>query len=242
MTGATTPVWAEEFRGAAGSGPDPATWTAELGGGGWGDGQLQHYTESVENAVVDEAGRLAITARRTPDGLVTSARLVTKGRVTVRHGRVEARIQVPDGPGLWAAFWMLGADIDDVGWPACGEIDVMEHVGSDAGSVHGTLHGPGYAGLGGGVGFAHDAGVDLAADFHVYAVDWAPDRVTWSLDGHPYGTVTTQDVPGPWPFDHDFFLLLNLAVGGDWPGNQTPEPALPATMLVDWVRVHRLEA
>ena len=145
---------------------------------------------------------------------------------------------MPAGPGLWSAFWMLGTDIDDVGWPACGEIDVMEHVGRTPSAVHGTLHGPGYAGLAGGIGHAHDAGTDLGAGFHVYGVDWSADRVTWLLDGRPYGTLTPRDVPGPWPFDHDFYLLVNLAVGGDWPGNATAEPALPATMLVDWVRVH----
>ena len=234
-------MWAEEFEGPAGSGPDPATWTAELGGGGWGDGQLQRYTDSPDNAAMDGDGRLAITARREPGGEITSARLVTRDAVSVRQGRVEARIRVPAGRGLWSAFWMLGTDIGEVGWPACGEIDVMEHVGSSPTSVHGTLHGPGYAGLGGGVGHARDAGVDLTEGFHVYGVDWSADRVTWLLDGRAYGTLTPGDVPGPWPFDHDFYLLLNLAVGGDWPGNSAEDLVLPATMLVDWVRVHDAE-
>lgn len=235
-------VWAEEFTGPPGSLPDPRTWSAELGGGGWGDNQLQHYTASADNGVIDERGRLAITARRSPpQGAVTSARLTTKGRLNLRYGRISARIKVPSGRGLWPAFWMLGSDIDDVGWPACGELDVMEHVGSRPTTVQGTVHGPGYAGLSGGVGRAHDAGVDLTADFHVYGVDWTPDRITWHLDGEPYGSVAPPDVPGPWPFAHDFHLVVNLAVGGDWPGNEVETAtldALPATMLVDWIRAY----
>jgi len=241
LPGAGGLVWADEFTGPAGRLPDQGTWTAERGGGGWGDGQLQHYTDSADNASIDGHGRLAITARRTPDGTVTSARLVTKERLSIRYGRIEASIKVPSGVGTWPAFWMLGTDIDDVGWPACGEIDVMEHVGSNPSTVHGTLHGPGYAGLAGGVGHAYDAGVHLAADFHVYGVDWAPDRVSWLLDGVAYASSGRDDVPGGWPFAHDFYVLLNLAVGGDWPGNHVDDPAalgLPATMLVDWIRVH----
>src|SRR4051812_38194039 len=122
--------------------------------------------------------------------------------------------------------------IDGAGWPACGEIGVMEVVGSRPA----TVHGPGFAGLGGGIGASHDAGADLSAGFHDYAVDWSPERITWSLDGVPYGTLTPAHVPA-WVFDHDFYLLLNLAIGGDWPGNRTDSPRLPATMLVDWVRV-----
>ena len=112
----------------------------------------------------------------------------------------------------------------------------MEHFGSDPDRVHGTVHGPGYAGLAGGVGSAHDAGVALADAFHVYAVDWAPGRIEWHLDGVPYARLGPEDVPGPWVFDHDFHLLVNLAIGGDWPGNDTADPPLPAVMLVDYVR------
>lgn len=245
-----TLVWSDEFDGAAGDLPDPTVWRAELGGGGWGCGQSQTYTDHPANGSLDGEGHLALVARREPcrdDGgldaetamTVTSARLVTKGRLHLRYGRVEARVKVPRGRGLWPAFWMLGADIDDVGWPACGEIDVMEVVGSQPTVVHGTLHGPGYAGLEHGVGHGHDAGVDLAADFHVYGVEWTPGRITWRLDGEPYATLTPDDVPGDrWPFTHDHFLLLNLAVGGDWPGNANDDPPLPATLLVDWVRVY----
>ena len=227
------PTWADDFDGPAGSAPG-RWWTAEVGAGG--DRELQTYRAG--NAELDGSGRLALTARNEPDGTLTSARLITKGAVTVVHGCVEARIRVPAGQGVWPAFWMLGTDIDAVGWPECGEIDVMEVVGSEPRTVHGTLHGPGYAGVGHGIGTAHGAGAPLADGFHVYGVEWRHGRVTWLLDGAPYATLTPADVPsGGWRFEHEFYLLLNLAIGGPWPGNQAEEPRLPATMLVDWVRV-----
>ena len=230
-------VFEESFDLPAGSPPDPDRWVPEIGGGGWGCDQAQIYTNSTANAVIDAQHRLAITARRTDAG-ITSARLTTKDRVAVSFGRVEARIRVPGGAGTWPAFWMLGTDMDEVGWPACGEIDVMEVVGSDPRCVHGTIHLPGAAGLVDGLGRAFDSGVDLAAAFHTYAVDWRPDRITWLLDGRRYHQATPDDTPnGAWPFQHPFFLLLNLAVGGDWPGLATAAPALPATLLVDWIRV-----
>jgi beta-glucanase (GH16 family) len=211
---------------------DPALWAPELGGGGWGCGQAQEYTAA--NTSVSDAGHLLVTALPGP----TSARLVTRERFAVRYGRVAASLKVPAGRGLWSAFWMLGEDIGEVGWPACGEIDVMEHVTSDPAAVHGTLHGPGYSGLAGGVGRRLDAGAPLSAAFHEYAVEWTPDRVTWLLDDVAYSTLTPADVPGPWPFRHPFHLLLNLAVGGDWPGLEpAAEATLPATLEVAWVRV-----
>jgi beta-glucanase (GH16 family) len=235
-----TPAWADEFDRPAGRGPDPAVWSHELGAGGWGCDQLQCYTSSPANASVTAEGHLRVEARPAGDGgPPTSARLVTRDRFETRYGRVAARLRVPAGAGLWSAFWMLGADIDRVGWPACGEIDVMEHVGSDPTAAHGTLHGPGYSGLAGGVGRRHDHGEALSDDFHVYAVDWSPGRVTWLLDDVPYGSLTPGDVPGPWPFEHPFYLLLNLAVGGAWPGLAAGDPDLPAALLVDWVRVRR---
>lgn len=230
-------VWADEFAGPAGAPPDPRVWRHETGAGGWGDEQLQRYTASTRNAYLTGDGRLAITAHREADGDVTSARLTTLGRLTMRRGRVEARIRQPRGAGTWSAFWMLGDDLEDVGWPACGEIDVMEHVGAEPRTVHGTVHGPGYAGIGGGVGGRLDAATPLADGFRTYAVTWTDDLIVWDLDGVEYHRVTPGDVPGPWPFRHGFHLLLNLAVGGRWPGNDTTEPSLPATMLVDHVRV-----
>lgn len=211
---------------------------AELGGGGWGCEQHQDYTDKTANAALTGDGRLRITAQEEDSGRITSARLITKGRFTVRYGRIEARIKVPAGPGVWPAFWMLGSDIDEVGWPDCGEIDVMEYVGSDPDRVHGTLHGPGFSGVLGGAGRAFDLGRPVSDDFHRFAVEWGPDAVEWFVDDHSYHRRTPADVPGPWPFRHDFYLLINLAVGGSWPGLSADSPALPATMFVDWIRVH----
>lgn len=219
-------VWLENFDGEAGSGPDLATWSAELGAGGWGCDQLQTYTDDQANAHITAEGHLAITATQVPgdsNGVITSARLITKDHFTVTYGLVEARIKVPGGLGTWPAFWMLGSDIDDVDWPACGEIDVMEHVGSDPGSVHGTVHAPGYSGLDGGIGQAHRTGSDLSDDYHVYGVEWTSEQISWLFDGYPSHRVTPHLVPGGrWPFDHPFYLLVNLAIGGAWPRAMAP--------------------
>lgn len=137
---------ADEFDGPAGSAPNSAVWRYDLGAGGWGNGELQTYTDSRRNAALDGAGNLVITARREADGSFTSARLKTEGTSTAQYGRIEARIRIPRGQGIWPALWMLGADIGSVGWPACGEIDVMENVGYEPTVVHGTVHGPGYSG------------------------------------------------------------------------------------------------
>lgn len=230
-------TWSEEFEGPAGQPPDPSTWISELGAGGWGCGQAQHYTSAPANAQLTGDGRLALTARREPDGRITSARLITKGRVSARHGRIEAQMLVPAEPGSWSAFWMLGDDIDDVGWPACGEIDVMEHVAIDPARVHGTLHGPGYSGLDGGIGRATTPGAPSPTTSTATPCSGRPPRSSGCSMITPIHRMTPADVPGPWPFDHDFHLLLNLAVGGAWPGNADVEPTLPATLLVDWVRI-----
>jgi beta-glucanase (GH16 family) len=172
----------------------------------------------------------------------TSARLKTSGRFAQTYGRFEARIRVPRGQGIWPAFWMLGADIETVGWPACGEIDVMENIGRESALVHGTIHGPGYSG-GQAIGrsFALPGGASFADDFHVFGVDWEPRAIRWSVDGVLYQTRTPADLPSGarWVFDHPFFLLLNVAVGGAWPGNPDSSTAFPQEMQVDWVRVYQ---
>jgi beta-glucanase (GH16 family) len=217
---------------------DPQVWSAELGGGGWGSGQRQVYTADRSNVAISAGGHLAITAQRLPDGTITSARLITKDRFTVQYGLIEARIKVPGGLGTWPAFWMLGSDIDEVGWPMCGEIDIMEHVGSAPNTVHGTVHAPGYSGLAGGIGGAHVSVSDLSDDFHTYAIDWDAEQITWLLDSQPYHRMTPAQAPeSMWPFRHPFYFVVNLAIGGAWPGNDTETPALPATLLVDWIRV-----
>jgi beta-glucanase (GH16 family) len=228
--------WVDDFDGPAGAPVDPATWGFEVGGHGWGNAELQTYTDGTANAALDGGGNLALTVRRDPAGGFTSARLVSKDRFAFRYGLVSARIRLPGGRGVWPAFWMLGQDIDAASWPGCGEIDVMENFGTEPSTVYGTVHGPGYAGRSGVTG-AYDAGVDLADDFHEYAVHWEPGRIRWLLDGHPYHQVMPDDLPGAWVFDHDFYLLLNVAVGGTFSVPPAADLAFPRTMLVDRIRV-----
>jgi len=235
-TGGWRLVWQDEFNGTL----DP-DWVFDIGRGtnGWGNNELQYYTRRPENVRV-ENGVLVIEARQeTYEGAAyTSARLKTEGRRAFGYGRFEARIQVPRGQGLWPAFWALGADRGAVGWPTCGEIDVMEHIGREPAAVHGTVHGPGYSGAKG-VGGAFTLPKGTFSDgFHVFAADWEPGRLTFSVDGQDYKTITPAEVSGRWVFDHPFFLLLNLAVGGNWPGPPDDKTLFPARMLVDYVRVY----
>ncbi|WIE76940.1 glycoside hydrolase family 16 protein [Curtobacterium sp. MCSS17_007] len=230
---------ADEFDGAAGTAPNPGIWRFDTGAGGWGNAEQQTYTDSRRNSALDGAGNLVITARREADGSYTSARLKTEGTFTAQYGRVEARIRIPRGQGIWPAFWMLGADIGQVGWPACGEIDVMENVGFEPGTVHGTMHGPGYSGANGlSAAATLPNGAAWADAYHVFGVDWRPGSVTWLVDGIAQRTVTRADVgSSPWVFDKPFFVLLNVAVGGTWPGSPDATTRFPQQMLVDWVRV-----
>ncbi|NII42524.1 beta-glucanase (GH16 family) [Curtobacterium flaccumfaciens] len=237
---ATTPTLlaADEFDGPAGSAPNPGIWRYDLGGGGWGNGELEVYTDSRRNSALDGNGNLVITARREADGSYTSARLTSQGTYTAQYGRIEARIRIPRGQGIWPAFWMLGADLPQVGWPACGEIDVMENIGREPGSVHGTVHGPGYSGAEGISGTATLPSGAFADDFHVYGVDWRPGSISWTVDGAVYRTVTPADLGGDrWVFDKPFFVILNLAVGGGWPGSPDSSTRFPQQMTVDWLRV-----
>ncbi|MFN2323403.1 MAG: family 16 glycosylhydrolase, partial [Trueperaceae bacterium] len=172
----------------------------------------------------------------------TSARIITAGAVEFTYGRIEARLKIPTGQGLWPAFWMLGNDLAEVGWPESGEIDIMENVGREPGTVHGTIHGPGYSG-GNPVGrpTTLPGGEAFSDDFHVYAIDWSPETITWSVDGVDYSTVTADDLPGGtrWVFDHPFFIILNVAVGGNWPGYPDATTSFPQELVIDYVRVYQ---
>lgn len=247
-------VWDDEFDGPAGAPPDPRRWRPDVGPGV--TGELQYYTDN-HNAYQDGAGSLVLEARREvtpgtrcppdPSGSTTcqytSARLNTHGLFSFTYGRVEARIQVSATQGLWPAFWMIGDDLytGQADWPACGEIDVMEHVGRAADEISATLHAPAYHGDVG-IGGRYRAGADLAAGFHVYAADWRPDGITFSVDGNDFFTVdraTAERTRGPWVYDHPFVLLLDNAVGGPFPGPPDATTVLPQRMLVDYVRVYR---
>lgn len=246
-------VWRDEFNGRAGSPPDPRFWSYEIGDGsvnsipGWGNDELQYYTDDPQNVALDGAGNLVITARDAGDsGLTcyygpcqyTSGRLLTQHKFEFGYGRVEARIKVPAGAGLWPAFWSLGSDIAAVGWPQTGEIDIMEFVGRVPNEVFGTIHGPGYSG-GQSFGDTYDVGEPVGNRYHVFAVEWQPDLIIWSINGIEYHRATPDDVaPNQWVFDHSFFLLLNMAVGGNFGGTVDPNLTFPRSMLVDYVRVY----
>jgi len=240
-------TWNDEFNAAAGTAPNSSKWRFDTGGGGWGNSEHQYYTNSTSNAAHDGNGNMVITARKeNPSNYqcwygtcqYTSARLLTSGTFSQAYGRFESRIQIPRGQGIWPAFWMLGDDIGSVGWPQSGEIDVMENVGYEPNTVHGTIHGPGYSG-GSGPGGTYSIGQPFADGFHTFAVDWTPTAITWSVDGVNYQTKTTADTGGnEWVFDHPFFMLLNVAVGGTWPGYPDASTQFPQQMKVDYVRVY----
>lgn len=239
-------TWSDEFNLPDGSVPDTANWEYDLGGGGFGNHELESYTRRPENARI-EGGKLVITAIKESfsgtDGIArdyTSARLKTEGNFDQAYGRFEARIRIPYGQGMWPAFWMLGNNITSVGWPDCGEIDIMENIGKEPATVHGTIHGPGYSGAGG-LGSPYSlTGGRFADDFHVYAVEWEPSAIRFYVDNVLYETRTPADLPPGtrWVYDHPFFIILNLAIGGDWPGSPDAATVFPQTMLVDYVRVY----
>ncbi|MFD1543770.1 glycoside hydrolase family 16 protein [Nonomuraea guangzhouensis] len=240
-------VWSDEFNGSAGSAVDQSKWRFDIGGSGWGNNEQQYYTNSTHNAAMDGAGNLAITARReNPSNYqchygtcqYTSARLLTSATFTRAYGRFEARMKLPRGQGIWPAFWMLGNDIGSVGWPNSGEIDIMENIGREPSTVHGTIHGPGYSGSAG-IGAPYSIAGAFADAFHTFAVDWSPNLIIWYVDGVEYQRRTPASLSGNrWVFDHPFFMIMNVAVGGYWPGYPDSSTAFPQTLTVDYVRVY----
>jgi beta-glucanase (GH16 family) len=240
-------IWSDEFNGSAGTSPDATKWGFDLGGNGWGNNELQSYTSRPSNASLDGQGHLVITARGETytgsDGVTrgyTSARMQTLHTFQFLYGRMEARIQVPAGTGLLPAFWSLGNDAysSSGAWPGSGEIDAMEILGSEPSILNGTVHGP-WGWTQDGIGGTAQSPTPLSAGFHTYGVQWSPGQITFLLDGFAYETVRQADLPAgaPWPFQHPNFMLLDLAVGGDWPGAPSPSTPMPARMAVDWVRV-----
>lgn len=239
-------VWQDEFNGSDGSALDESKWTIETGGHGWGNNELQYYTARPSNIRI-EGGNLVITAIKEdftgPDQVsrsYTSARIKTQGKFTQKYGRFDARIKIPQGAGMWPAFWMLGDNISEVRWPTCGEIDIMENIGVEPDKVHGSLHGPGYSGENPLTGtYQSKGGVPFHQDFHVFSVEWEPGTIRFYVDGKLYQTRTSNEVPAGtrWVYDHPFFLLVNLAVGGNWPGSPNASTVFPQSMQVDYVRV-----
>jgi beta-glucanase (GH16 family) len=234
-------VWADEFTQANGTSPSSVNWNYDIGtgSGGWGNNELQYYTSRTNNVRI-ENDQLVIEAKAESymGSSYTSARLKTQGKWSWTYGRMEARIKVPRTQGIWPAFWMLGTNIPSVGWPQCGEIDIMEHIGAEPKKVYGTIHGPGYSG-GGGVGGSYTFVPDVADDFRVFAVEWETNVIRWYVDGINYFTATPANIGGnTWVFNQPQFFLLNVAVGGNWPGNPDGTTILPQKMLVDYVRVY----
>lgn len=235
-------VWSDPFDGAEGAAPDPTVWAPELGGEGWGNNQLEYNTDRPDNVALDGQGRLAITAREEDyeGNRYTSARLSTRGLWTHGYGRFEADIQVPAGRGLWPAFWMLGESYDTVGWPACGEIDVLELKGERPDTSYATVHGPGYSGAG---GISSDLVLrdgSFADGFHTFAADVDPEHIAFWVDDTRVGVVRPGDLPDgtAWVFDGSWFMLLNLAVGGNFVEEPDETTPFPATLLVEEVRVY----
>lgn len=241
-------VWSDEFTAPDGSRPDSAKWKFEIGGNGWGNHELEYYTDRPENSFIRN-GNLVIRAIKED---FTGADKVTRGytsaRMTTQHlfdqayGRFEARIKIPRGQGMWPAFWLIGNDIATVHWPACGEIDIMENIGNEPSTIHGSMHGPGYSGDRAYTSvYKFPGGVKFADDFHVFAIEWEPKVVRFFVDQELYATFTPARLPASmkWVFDHPFFIVLNLAVGGDWPGPPDSSTIFPQEMLIDYVRVYR---
>jgi beta-glucanase (GH16 family) len=243
----TLPGWTltfhDEFDGAAGSAPDGSKWGYDTGGGGWGNNELEYYTNRTDNAQLDGSGHLSIIAKKESFGGrdYTSARMNTSGKFAQAYGRFETRVQLPSGgQGLWPAFWTLGQNIGTAQWPGCGELDIMENIGREPAINHGSAHGPGYSGGNPLTGTYKLPSGTLADGYHTYAIEWEPDVVRWYVDDNLYETRTNNDVPAgtTWVYDHPFFIILNLAVGGGFPGNPDGSTVFPATLHVDYVRVY----
>jgi beta-glucanase (GH16 family) len=233
-------VWSDDFEGPAGQLPDASKWAFDLGtgDGGWGNAELQSYTNNPANISKDGQGNLVITALRNGNSF-TSARIKTQGLFAQRYGRFEARLKTPYGPGLWPAFWLLGENIETVGWPQCGEIDIMELRGQEPSVIHGSIHGPGYSGgnpITKGFGLINGR---FDTDYHIFAIEWDMDKIDFFVDDYLYQRIERSDVPGEWVYDHPFFILLNVAVGGNYVGFPTPQTPFPQRMIIDYVKVYQ---
>ena len=231
-------VWSDEFEGTT---INPSNWTYDLGTGnsGWGNNELQNYVQTQDNAYLQN-DNLFIVAREISNGQYTSARLKSQGLQNFTYGRIDVRAILPIGQGLWPAIWMLGENIDNMGWPACGEIDIIELVGTNPRRVHGTAH----WGANNSVHQQNGTGISLpfpdtfADEYHVFSIDWQENQITWLLDDVEFFTINSTQMNGQaYPFNEDFFFILNVAVGGNWPGYPDESTLFPVYMAIDYVRV-----
>ena len=230
-------AWHDEFDGPE---LNRENWNFDIGGNGWGNAEWEAYTDKPENIRI-EGGMLVIEAREDPTlpggRPYSSARIKTQGLHSWKYGRIEARMKLPHGQGIWPAFWMLGDN--NKGWPASGEIDILEFVGKTPDTIYATVHAPGYSG-GNGVGSSLVVSEEsLKNDFHVYAIEWQENEVRWLFDEQEYFKLTPADVPADWIFDHEFYIIMNLAVGGRWPGYPDKTTVFPQFLTVDYVRVYQ---
>ncbi len=240
----TTLTMADEFDTPGA--PEATLWNYDIGNGadiglpGWGNNELQYYTDRSENVVVED-GMLKITARQESfeGSAYTSARILTKGKFQQKYGRFEARIQLPWGQGLWPAFWMLGDDNNGVEvWPQIGEIDIMENRGDEPTLINGSVHGPGYAGADA-ITKEHILENDrFDTGFHIFGIEWGENYINYYVDNVLYNQITPADVTGEWVFNDDFYIIINVAVGGNYPGAPNERTVFPQEMLVDYVRVY----
>lgn len=237
-------VWADEFDQPDGSAVDPTKWSFNTGGGGWGNSEWQYYTDRTDNARIEDGALMIIAQREAYKGSrYTSARLVTKNKGDWLYGKFEVRAKLPYGQGIWPAIWMLPTDWEYGGWPLSGEIDIMELVGHEPGTVYGTIH-YGNPHTYTGDHYSLPAGQTFADDYHVFALEWEPGEIRWYVDGIHYQTQKewfTSSTRGtyPAPFDKRFHLILNVAVGGVWPGYPDETTVFPQVMYVDYVRVYQ---
>lgn len=248
-------LWHMEFTGKSGTKPSSKVFSYDLGGGGWGNNEHQAYTD--HNATLNGSGALNLKLNRIaydPEDLYEmcpintpgnacefeSARIQTKGKLNFKYGRLEARIKVPSGDGTWPAFWLLGSDISSNAWPNCGEIDIMETKGSEPYTVHGTAHGPGYSG-GDGIVNTKTLSTRLSSGYHIYALEWTYNKMSWYIDGKLYHTVTPSIVGGhTYVFNKPMFMILNVAAGGWFAGDIDPD-LNTAQMSVDYIRYYAIK-
>ncbi len=234
-----TAVWSDEF---SGNSVDLSAWNQETGNGvgGWGNNELQFYTNSTKNCFVSN-GNLIIEARKevVAPFNYTSARMTTQNKKNFKFGRIDIRAKLPVSKGLWPALWMLGENITSVGWPSCGEIDIMELVGTNPSRVHGTMHWKPLSGTNINKGGSYDlAGADFSQQFHVFSIVWTQNMIKWYVDDNLFFTGTSADMNGAnYPFNANHFLIFNVAVGGNWPGPPDANTTFPQRMFVDYVRV-----
>lgn len=235
-------IWSDEFEGENGSSVDSDKWVIETGNNrGWGNNELQYYTGNTGNVSIQDGNLVIKAVKEDKEGFkYTSARIKTQGKFQFKYGKIEMRARLPYGKGIWPAFWMLGHDIGSIGWPKCGEVDIMEFIGRLPDQIHGTLHGPEYNGS---MGLTKSVTVkdDLHDTCHTYSVEWDEDGIRWYFDGEEYHKILKDNLPSTysWPYDKDFFILVNLAVGGNWPQNPDDTTVFPQTYTIDYIRVYQ---